>query len=88
MAVSRSRSSHGRWEAGETLPQRTRLAHPEPPLGLVPGTLSEVLESLDYQARGNRMRRVGRLFEEGTLGRAGMALERAFAVAGQRPPSF
>ncbi|HEX9224692.1 MAG TPA: amidase [Candidatus Acidoferrales bacterium] len=31
---------------------------------------------------------IGRLFEEGTLGRAGMALERAFAVAGQRPPSF
>src|SRR6266566_3973291 len=31
---------------------------------------------------------IGRLFEEGTLGRAGMALERAFAVASQRPPSF
>ena len=41
-----SRKQGGRWEAGETLPQRTRLAHPEPPLGLVPGTLSEVLESL------------------------------------------
>jgi Asp-tRNA(Asn)/Glu-tRNA(Gln) amidotransferase A subunit family amidase len=31
---------------------------------------------------------VGRLFDEGTLGRAGVALERAFAVAGQRPPGF
>jgi Asp-tRNA(Asn)/Glu-tRNA(Gln) amidotransferase A subunit family amidase len=31
---------------------------------------------------------IGRLFEEGTLGRAGIALERAFAVAGERPPSF
>jgi Asp-tRNA(Asn)/Glu-tRNA(Gln) amidotransferase A subunit family amidase len=31
---------------------------------------------------------IGRLFEEGTLGRAGIALERAFAVADQRPPSF
>jgi Asp-tRNA(Asn)/Glu-tRNA(Gln) amidotransferase A subunit family amidase len=31
---------------------------------------------------------IGRLFEEGTLGRAGIALERAFAVANQRPPSF
>src|SRR5437879_4850639 len=31
---------------------------------------------------------IGRLFEEGTLGRVGMVLERAFAVANQRPPSF
>jgi Asp-tRNA(Asn)/Glu-tRNA(Gln) amidotransferase A subunit family amidase len=31
---------------------------------------------------------IGRLFEEGTLGRAGIALERAFAVADERPPSF
>ena len=31
---------------------------------------------------------IGRLFEEGTLGRAGIALERAFAVAAERPPSF
>src|SRR5258707_7341934 len=31
---------------------------------------------------------IGRLFEEGTLGLAGIALERAFAVAGERPPSF
>jgi Asp-tRNA(Asn)/Glu-tRNA(Gln) amidotransferase A subunit family amidase len=31
---------------------------------------------------------IGRLFDEGTLGRAGMALERALAVADQRPPSF
>jgi Asp-tRNA(Asn)/Glu-tRNA(Gln) amidotransferase A subunit family amidase len=31
---------------------------------------------------------IGRLFEEGTLGRAGMALERAFAVTDERPPSF
>src|SRR5262249_50813499 len=28
---------------------------------------------------------VGRLFDEGTLGRAGLALERAFGVAGERP---
>jgi Asp-tRNA(Asn)/Glu-tRNA(Gln) amidotransferase A subunit family amidase len=31
---------------------------------------------------------VGRLFDEGTLGRAGLALERAFGVAGERPPGF
>ena len=31
---------------------------------------------------------LARLFEEGTLCRAGMALERAFAVAAERPPSF
>src|SRR5256885_10361982 len=31
---------------------------------------------------------VGRLFDEGTLGRAGMALERAFNVAHERPPAF
>jgi Asp-tRNA(Asn)/Glu-tRNA(Gln) amidotransferase A subunit family amidase len=31
---------------------------------------------------------IGRLFEEGTLGRAGLALERSFGVAGQRPPGF
>src|SRR5437588_2821037 len=31
---------------------------------------------------------IGRLFEEGTLGRVGIALERAFAVSAQRPPSF
>ncbi len=81
-----SRKQVGRWEAGETLPQRTRLAHLEPPLGLVPGTLSEVLESLDYQARGNRMRRVGRLFEEGfgahTLGSADLASQ---ALVGWAP---
>ncbi len=31
---------------------------------------------------------IGRLFDEGTLGRAGMALEQAFNVASQRPPGF
>jgi Asp-tRNA(Asn)/Glu-tRNA(Gln) amidotransferase A subunit family amidase len=31
---------------------------------------------------------LGQLFEEGTLGRVGIALERAFAVADQRPRSF
>lgn len=31
---------------------------------------------------------IGRLFDEGTLGRAGLALERAFGVAGERPPGF
>jgi len=31
---------------------------------------------------------IGRLFEEGTLGRAGVALEGAFAVADERPPGF
>ena len=31
---------------------------------------------------------IGRLFDEGTLCRAGLALERAFAVAAERPPSF
>jgi Asp-tRNA(Asn)/Glu-tRNA(Gln) amidotransferase A subunit family amidase len=31
---------------------------------------------------------VGRLFDEGTLARAGLALERAFGVADERPPGF
>ena len=31
---------------------------------------------------------IGRLFDEGTLCRAGMALERAFAVASDHPPGF
>jgi len=31
---------------------------------------------------------IGRLFDEGTLGRAGIALERAFGVNEERPPGF
>jgi Asp-tRNA(Asn)/Glu-tRNA(Gln) amidotransferase A subunit family amidase len=31
---------------------------------------------------------IGRLFDEGMLGRAGLALERAMNVAGERPPGF
>ena len=31
---------------------------------------------------------IGRLFDEGTLGAAGIALERAFGVAGERPAGF
>jgi Asp-tRNA(Asn)/Glu-tRNA(Gln) amidotransferase A subunit family amidase len=31
---------------------------------------------------------LGRLFEEGTVARGGLALERAFGVAGARPPGF
>jgi Asp-tRNA(Asn)/Glu-tRNA(Gln) amidotransferase A subunit family amidase len=31
---------------------------------------------------------IGRLFEEGTLGQAGLALEKAFGVSGERPPGF
>src|SRR6202790_1629275 len=31
---------------------------------------------------------IGRLFEEGTLARAGLALERTFGVADKRPPGF
>jgi Asp-tRNA(Asn)/Glu-tRNA(Gln) amidotransferase A subunit family amidase len=31
---------------------------------------------------------IGRLFDEGLLGRVGIALERASAVAGERPPGF
>jgi Asp-tRNA(Asn)/Glu-tRNA(Gln) amidotransferase A subunit family amidase len=31
---------------------------------------------------------IGRLFEEGTLGQIGIALERACHVANERPPSF
>jgi Asp-tRNA(Asn)/Glu-tRNA(Gln) amidotransferase A subunit family amidase len=31
---------------------------------------------------------IGRLFEEGTLGQIGIALEREFQVANERPPSF
>jgi Asp-tRNA(Asn)/Glu-tRNA(Gln) amidotransferase A subunit family amidase len=31
---------------------------------------------------------IGRLFDEGTVGTAGIALERAFGVAGERPAGF
>jgi len=31
---------------------------------------------------------IGRLFDEGTIGRAGMALEKIFGVEGERPPGF
>src|SRR5437588_2176171 len=31
---------------------------------------------------------IGRLFDEGTVGRAGLALERAFNVMGEHPPGF
>jgi Asp-tRNA(Asn)/Glu-tRNA(Gln) amidotransferase A subunit family amidase len=31
---------------------------------------------------------IGRLFDEGTMGRAGLALEQAFGVAGERPGGF
>jgi Asp-tRNA(Asn)/Glu-tRNA(Gln) amidotransferase A subunit family amidase len=31
---------------------------------------------------------IGRLFDEGTIARAGLALERAFGVIGERPPEF
>ncbi len=31
---------------------------------------------------------IGRLFDDGTVARVGLALERAFAVVGERPPSF
>ena len=31
---------------------------------------------------------IGRLFDEGTIVRAGLALERSFAVAGEKPPGF
>jgi Asp-tRNA(Asn)/Glu-tRNA(Gln) amidotransferase A subunit family amidase len=31
---------------------------------------------------------IGRLFDEGTIARVGLALEREFAVAGERPPGF
>jgi len=31
---------------------------------------------------------IGRLFDEGTVAQAGMALEQAFGVAGERPPEF
>jgi Asp-tRNA(Asn)/Glu-tRNA(Gln) amidotransferase A subunit family amidase len=31
---------------------------------------------------------IGKLFDEGTLGRAGLAMERSFGVVGERPPGF
>jgi Asp-tRNA(Asn)/Glu-tRNA(Gln) amidotransferase A subunit family amidase len=31
---------------------------------------------------------IGRLFDEGTVASAGLALERAFGVVDQRPPGF
>src|SRR2546423_965437 len=60
-----SRKQVGRWEMGETVPKKARLLQMEAPLGLAPGTLVEVLQSLDSQARGHQTRRVSQLFEEG-----------------------
>ena len=31
---------------------------------------------------------IGRLFDEATIARAGLALEKYFAVVGERPPRF
>jgi hypothetical protein len=31
---------------------------------------------------------IGQLFDEGTMGSAGMALEKIFGVADERPPGF
>jgi len=31
---------------------------------------------------------IGRLFDEGTIGRVGLALERSFGVVDERPPGF
>jgi hypothetical protein len=31
---------------------------------------------------------IGRLFDEGTLGAVGIALERSFGVVDERPPGF
>jgi Asp-tRNA(Asn)/Glu-tRNA(Gln) amidotransferase A subunit family amidase len=31
---------------------------------------------------------IGRLFDEGTMAQAGLALENAFGVAGEHPPNF
>jgi Asp-tRNA(Asn)/Glu-tRNA(Gln) amidotransferase A subunit family amidase len=31
---------------------------------------------------------IGRLFDEGTVGQAGLAFERALGVTGERPPGF
>jgi Asp-tRNA(Asn)/Glu-tRNA(Gln) amidotransferase A subunit family amidase len=31
---------------------------------------------------------IGRMFDEGTIATAGIALERAFNVAGETPPGF
>ena len=31
---------------------------------------------------------IGRLFDEGTIAKTGLAMERAFGVAGERPPGF
>jgi Asp-tRNA(Asn)/Glu-tRNA(Gln) amidotransferase A subunit family amidase len=31
---------------------------------------------------------IGRLFDEGTVARAALAMERTFSVAGERPPGF
>jgi len=31
---------------------------------------------------------IGRLFDEGTIGRVGLALEKVAGVVGERPPGF
>jgi Asp-tRNA(Asn)/Glu-tRNA(Gln) amidotransferase A subunit family amidase len=31
---------------------------------------------------------IGRLFDEGTIGRVGIAMEKEFAVVDERPPGF
>jgi Asp-tRNA(Asn)/Glu-tRNA(Gln) amidotransferase A subunit family amidase len=40
------------------------------------------------QAGGAAVTLIGRLFDEGTVARAGLAMERALAVSNERPAGF
>jgi len=60
---------------------------------LVSGATAVTLEVFDPVKSLDAIERhgvtlIGRLFAEGTIARAGMALERAANVAGERPPGF
>ena len=51
---------------------------------------ADYVEPLDMltELREDNVTLIGRLFDEGTIARAGLAMERAFNVASERPPGF
>ena len=65
-----------------------RLIHRRHPYYRVQGGTAMRMGTERWSRCRGTSRLVGRLFDEGTLARAGIALERALAVAGERPPGF
>ena len=53
-----------------------------------PGDVSSAPCHLEFDATAPVDTLIGRLFDEGTVARAGIAFERAFGGLGERPPEF